>query len=42
VAIGRDNEISPTANLFPNSRASGGVKQSFRAMVSTITGLDEE
>lgn len=38
--IGRDNEISPVANLFPNSRASGGVKQSFRAMVSTITGSE--
>ena len=27
--VGRDNEISPAANLFPNSRASGGVKQPF-------------
>ena len=35
----RDNEISPAANLFPNSRASGGVKQPFWSVVSTITGL---
>ncbi|KAK1136844.1 hypothetical protein K0M31_001380, partial [Melipona bicolor] len=35
----RDNEISPAANLFPNSRASGGVKQPFWPVVSTIAGL---
>lgn len=35
--VGRDNEISPAANLFPNSRGSGGVKQPFRTVVSTIT-----
>lgn len=38
--VGRDNEISPVANLFPNSRGSGGVKQPFWTVVSTITGLD--